>query len=391
SALQVPPRSAYRVDQDLVAFQRQNAQTLYGESYRIADGVDLRPAIDPILQRWAAVAASPDTPRPMAALINKALRNFQSSGGEPVQSLRSFQRSKEFLDDTIETLVNSANGKQRARAGLLGEIQRDLLAAVDAIPNVGPAYSTARGAFSSSARMREALEAGRAALREGSEVSADAYRAYAPGEQQMFRVGLADSIEQQMARQKRGADVTQLFQTPRTQELLQEVMPQDTAQRIGGVIQSENAMTRSNNVVFGNSATAQRMADDQAFNQMSEVIDTLRNRSVTGAALNYAARVLNKALGFRADEATQIARTLFTADRGSIDDTIAQITRRMGENKAAQFAQMMRAYQSRVVGTASGAAGAAQQPPRRREYTVEQQMPGGSSRLPPDPKPMPPR
>lgn len=364
--LRVPPRSAYRVDQDLVETARREADRLYGDAYRAANGLDIRPYIQPVLDRWRAVASNQDTPIGVARLIEQAIRQFRSRLGT-VQSLESFQRAKEFLDDDITLLMNTMSGKQRARAGMMNDIQREMLQAVDSIPNVGQMYANARGAFGSRQGMREALEAGRNALREGSEVSADAYRAMTPGQQQMFRVGLADSLERAMARQKRGADVTQIFQSPQNQALLMEIMAPDDAARLGRNIQTENTMTRSNYEVLGNSKTAQRQADDEAFNQMSGVIDTLRStRSVSDAAFKFAQRVLDKTLRFRAETAEAMARRLFTADRAELDTVIAQIEARLGPTKAAQFRDMMAQYRSRLIQPAAATTATVNQNDNRR-------------------------
>ena len=253
TALNVSHRSAYRTDQELLAQRRAAANQHFGSAYQAFDGVDLRPYIQPVIDRWRAIATNPDTPSGTARLIEQALRQFHSRTGNAIQSLRSFQRAKEFLDDDISKLMSAVNGTQRARGGMLNEIQREMLAAIDNIPQIGQTYAYARGQFGSVSEMREALELGRAALREGTEVSADAYLAMTPGQQDMFRVGLADAIERTMAAQKRGADVTQMFQSPRVQELMTAILPQNAAMRLGRNIQTENMTTRTAQEVFGNS------------------------------------------------------------------------------------------------------------------------------------------
>lgn len=390
-ALDIPPGSAYRNEQEMIRAARAEADSLYGDAYRTANGVDIRPAIQPVVDLWTAIMNNPDTPLPVRQLIRNGLRVFQTQTGT-VQSLRNFQRSKEFLDDKIETLINSANGKQRSRGGMLNDIQRDMLAAIDRLPNVGQRYNTARGAFSSNAEMREAIDLGRAAARESPEVSAAQYQALTVGQQRMFRMGLFGELERRIAATPRQNDVTRIFDTPQMQELLQVVAPQGTAQRVGQFIQNEkNYLTGTRNDVIGGSPTAQRMADDEATNQMQSLVETLRStRSVREAAFAATQGILDRLFGFRADTAASIARQLFTANPRDLDMILQRLEARLGPNRAEQFRRAMQQYANSVAQPA--AAGAAQpqnqqqtQPPRPPQQNDLFQRPPGY--LPPDPKP----
>lgn len=428
AALQVPQRSAYRVDQDLIDVQRTQSGPQYRASYQAASGMNISPVIDGVLQRWTARAQDPDELRPIAKVIQAAVGIFKTPSGT-VSDLRRFQTAKELLDEKIGNFMKSPVGRNRRLGGELNEFKNELLAAVDGITaaNVGTLYQNARNIYSSAADMRRALQAGRDAIKEGSEVSADAYRRMTLGEQQMFRVGLADATELHMARQKRGADVTQLFQSPRVQQLLMEVMQPDAAQRFGRNIQTENLTTRTNAEVFGNSKTAQRQADDEAFNQMGDAIDAIRSvRSATDASFKIIKAAIERVGGFRADVATQLARKLFTADRAQLDEIIKQIESRMGPERASHFKAIIDQYAGNLaqqtaaaVTTAQAQQAAQQQQQTRAGSQVPRSRPPGAQMelpippvpnvpapprsfsppwwlendpkyLPPDPKPMPP-
>jgi len=344
--LQVPQRSAYRVDQDLIDVQRTQSGPQYRAAYQASAGMDIAPVVDGVLQRWTARAQDPQQLRPIAKVINAAVNIFKTPAGT-VSDLRRFQTAKELLDEKIGNLMKSPVSRNRRLGGELNDFKNELLAAVDGITanNVGTTYQNARNIYSSAADMRRALQTGRDALKEGSEVSADAYRRMTTGEQQMFRIGLADATEMTMSRQKRGADVTQMFQSPRVQQLFMEVGPQDAAMRFGRNIQDENLTTRTNAEVFGNSKTAQRQADDEAFNQMGDAIEAIRNvRSATDASFRVIKSVLERVGGFRADTATELARMLFTADRARLDDIIRNIESRMGPDRASHFKAVIDQY-----------------------------------------------
>lgn len=418
--LQVPPRSAYRVDQDLVAVRKEQSTKNYSAAYDAASGLNIAPVLDTVLDKWTAIATDPAQLAPIAKTIKRAVDIFKTKAGT-VADLRRFQDGKELLDEVISGLIKSPVGRNRKLGGELNKFKNEMLDAVDSIDTVGPLYRGARDVFSSTSELRNAVDLGRNALKDGAEVSADAYRAMTTGEKQMFRVGLADAFDRVMAAQKRGADVTQTFQRPNVQELLMEVGPQDEAMRFGRNIQTENATTRTANEVFGNSKTAQRAADDEAFNQMGDAIEAIRSmkeavrssRTLTDAGFNMVKGVLERVGGFRSDTAASLANKLFTADRAELDVIIREIEARLGPTKAAHFASMLDRYSANVAKQAatSGVVSAQQQqqnsparvdPYRPRPRPFDQPPPAPRSPqqndlfdrppgyLPPDPKPMPP-
>ena len=400
--LQVPQRSAYRVDQDLIDVQRTQSRPAYRQTFDAAQGIDMTPAITPLLQRWQASLANEvdaELIGRMRTVINTVNRAIAPGG--TVSHYERLNSAKKAVDKFIDRANRSSEQRSPEVVRALTGMKNELLAVMDSVPNVGNLYQGARSVFGSTAELRNALELGRNALKEGSEVSADAYRAMSLGEQQMFRVGLADTTERAMAGQKRGADVTQIFQKPNVQELLMEVMPQDQAQRFGRNIQTENMTTRTTNEVFGNSKTAQRAADDEAFNQMGDAIEAIRStkeavrssRSMADAGFNVLKGILERVGGFRADTATALANKLFTADRAELDTIIREVEARMGPTRSAHFRSMLDRYSANMARqSAAGAVvvaqpGQQQQSRRAQQNDLFQRPPGY---LPPDPKPRQP-
>jgi hypothetical protein len=354
--LQVPQRSAYRVDQDLIAERARVSKQNYDAAEDAFKGLNIAPVVDDVLNRWRARANDPNEVEAKTVIIRKALDLFRTKAGT-VSDLRRFQTAKELLDDEIETSFKSLSTPSKKRGNLLTDLKNDLLNAIDNVQvrnaagdvvKIGSLYKDARDVYSSASDLRRAVESGRNALKEGSEASGDLYRSMTAGEKQMFRVGLADALERDMAGKKRGNDVTQLFQSPRVQELLTEITPQDSAMRFGRNTQTEMRTVRTTNEIFGNSKTQQRSADDEAFNQMSDVLQSIKEaKSSTGVVdigLRFVRSVLERVGGFRADEASVAAQKLFTADRGELDDIIRQIEARMGPDRAAHFRSVLERY-----------------------------------------------
>lgn len=361
-------RSAYETENIMVNRARQQAKQLYGNAYEAAQGVDIRPHIQPVIDRWtSAIAEEPDA---VAKAMRQFLRQFQTAQGT-VPSLVRFQKAKEFGDGLIRKWMESPEGRNRYIGGRLAEMQRELLAAADNIPGAGSLYREAREAFADEARMRSALQLGRDVFREDAEVAVGQFQALASeGERRMFRMGLLDGFRQKAGRQKRTADVTQIFETPRMQEILREVIPRsrgqaaefaDRPERFGQYIANEKRMISTRNETLGNSKTAERLQDDEALNEMqslaSEAIKA--GGSPTGIVMRIVERSLERLFGFRADTAAAIAQKLYTASPVERERLLAEVERRLGPTRSAQFARLMREAQQ-AVGAASaiGTAGA---------------------------------
>jgi len=355
-AFDVPPGTPYQNEQEMIRAARQRANAAYTPAYEAAEGVDIRPAIEPVLSRWAAVAA--DAPTEIARTIRRAIQNYQTARGT-VSSLRNFQQAKEVLDARVTKLIEGLDSSANRRLGsMLSDMQRELREAVDGIEQngIGGLYRAARQQFSEDASMREAYRLGQGAVKDGAEVTATQYRALSPGEQQMFRMGLLSKIENDIGRSKRSADITQMFETPNMQELLMEVIPNNginMARRIGGLIDTEKGFIRTRNEVIGGSQTRERMADDEAFNNMTNLVEQLRSSTrVSDIALKATQKVLDTLFGFRADTAAAVARRLFTANPREMDQLFMRLEERMGPDRAAQFRRVMELQYTKIARSA---------------------------------------
>ncbi len=365
-------RSAHETENIIVNRARQQAQQLYGNAYKAAQGVDIRPHVQPVIDKWTAAMA--DEPVAVANAMRQFLRQFQTAQGT-VPSLVRFQKAKEFGDGLIRKWLKSPESQNRYVGGRLTEMQRELLEAADNIPGAGQLYREAREAFADEARMRSALQLGRDVFREDAEVAVTQYRALSSeGERKMFRMGLLDGFNQKAGRSKRTADVTQIFETPRMQEILREVIPRsqgraaafaDRPERFGQFVANEKRMISTRNETLGNSKTAERLQDDEALSEMqslaSEAIKS--GASPAGFVMRVVERSLERLFGFRADTASAIAQKLYTASPMERERLLSELERRLGPTRSAQFARLMReAQQAAGVGAAISASGTAAQP-----------------------------
>lgn len=362
-------RTAYATENMIVNRARIAANKLYGKAYKSSEGVDIRPVIAPVMEKWAAEAA--EQPEAVSRAIKTMLRQFTTAQG-PVSTLQRFQKSKEFADGLIKKWFESPESRNKYVGGLLSTMQKELLAAIDEMPKAGPAYKMARETFSDEMKLRNALKTGREVFRDNSEVVVDQYRSLSTaGERRMFRIGLLDSYAQQMGRKSRANDVTQIFASPRVQEILQEIIPRskgkaaefaDRPERFGQFLANEKRMVETRNKTMGNSLTAERLADDQALDNMQSMVEaakqSLQNPSATGLMMRGLDMILNKTFGFRADTAAAVAQKLYTASPREQALLWGALEERLGPSRSEHLARLMREYQGAIQQSATGATGA---------------------------------
>lgn len=365
-----------RTEQQILQAARDEARPAYRAAYDAGRDVDLRPTIQPILDRWTTRMAN--EPEPVAAAIRRALRLFQSRGGT-VSEIERFDKSKQFMDGVIERFIEAPEGRNRYLGGVLIELKNELLGAVDALPGVGPAYATARRAFSDRMTARDILTRFRDAWRDDAEIGAQAFDDLAsPAQQKLARLGLLWGFERQAAGTGRERDVTRVFGNPRIQELLSRVMPRtetatgrartvagapaeyaDRPQRFGRLLETEHAQSQMRQRVLGGSQTAERLADDAAYDSMHDVVEMFRaNPSVLGLGIRYVNAVLDKLFGMRPDVANAIAVRLFVADPAARERVLSSIAAQMGRSRFEQFSRYMAENQARLGSVLSAQAGA---------------------------------
>lgn len=343
-----------RTEEAIVSQARREADELYANAYRAGESVDVPMALAPVLRKWQAELAN--QAEPVQTMLGRLMASFARS-----RNLQQFDRNKRYLlDARIDNLRKSAIGRNPETARVLTLFKQDLMEAMDnATGGEQSLYRQARNAFESQMTLRDALRAGRDAFREQSEVGVDAFRALlTDGEKKLFRLGLLDSYTDRAAAMRSGADRLQLFDNPRIREILSEVLPRrgsfDNPVRLGEWLQSEGRMIQTRNEVVGNSKTAQRLADDEAYRALNTITEVFQSTgSPTQAVLKAAERAVQMIFGMRQDTSAAIARMLFTADPAQRRMNLQAIIRRMGANRAEMLARYLGQYQAALAGIAA--------------------------------------
>ncbi len=294
----------------------------------------------------------------------------------PVDNIGRFDAAKQELDDMIEA---ARRGGENNLARLLTGLKNDLLNAVH-LPNAAGEptrnvlYQQARNAWGSAAENREAIELGRAALREGSEISIEQFRNLSPGQQIYFRQGFLESARNALGNRRSGNDATMPFQTARVQDLLREIIPNsratagtfgDRSGRFGEYLSREERMGQTRNRVLGNSATAQRQGDDAEFaaDALSRVMMGLRGG--TNAIIEVVGSALTRATAYRQDVAEALARRLVEADPAAQARILQNLQRQLGPQRFREFTRSLDQMVPVVPGVAGDGEGASEAPTGR--------------------------
>lgn len=354
--------SAHRTEQQMMARQAEEGRRLYDAARQNSEAFDLHPAMD------ALALTAQQYPGPFRARLLRALSLFRDDTPNrmPVSNIARFDASKKALDDMIE--ASQRQGQGNLTRELTG-FKNALLDAVhrpdqSGIPTANLAYHNARQAWGSAAENRQAIDLGRQALNEASEVTVDQFRSLTRGQQQLFRLGFLDSLRGAMATKKPGNDVTQIFQQQRVQELLREIIPRSRGtngfsnrpERFGNYLNREQRMVQTRNDVLGGSPTAQRQQDDMGFagDALSSMWSRFRSApSLFNVGVEAIGTGIQKVFGYRQDVALAMARRLLESDPQRRNEMLRRLQQRHGSDAFAQMATALDQAGMAVAGTMS--------------------------------------
>ncbi len=349
--------SALQTERQIMQDQAREGQTLYRQAFQQQQPFEIQSVLD------GFALQAQQYPAPFQARLHRALNLFRDNSPTrmPVTNLQRFDAAKKALDDMIETAQRQGQGNlTRELTGLKNE----LLGSVHA-NGQNQGYQAARQAWGSAAENREAIELGRAALREGSEISAEQYRGLTRGQQQLFRIGYLESLRNSLGTRKPGSDVTQLFQQARVQELMNEIIPRSAGrnavyanrpERFGDLMQREARMVQTRNGVLGNSATAQRQQDDMGF--AGDALASMWNRfrsspSLFNMGVEAVGVGIQKVFGYRQDVALALAQRLLESNPQVRNQILQRLRARGGPDRLARFADAVDRSSMTLIGSAT--------------------------------------
>lgn len=268
-------------------------------------------------------------PDGITATLGRLRGFFQTASNQRVD-LRSLHRVKMEIDDMISSAKRSGDN-MKARA-LLG-VQRQL---VNAMEKASPAYRKARGIYSSTHEMEDALEIGRNAFRSSPDEMKAALAEMTPGEKEMARIGLADAIRDRIAGQRDGRDVLKaVFGTPKIRDTIRPAFPDDQAfRRFQSALMKFEKQRRTYNTVTGNSTTAKQLNDMMGLQSGGDVgmdaIAMLTRGQIGPAIASTLRRVVTGEPGIGQKTADAIADMLLSQDPTKINNAIRLLRQKEG-------------------------------------------------------------
>lgn len=315
--------TARQTEAKIVNDMRAQGNKLYDEAYKKYDNFDIQGTLDGLALK------SMQYPAPFQARLQRAINLFRVDNNRfPVSTVERFDAAKKALDDMIETAQRQGQGNlTRELAGF----KQSLLQSVHGYNAAGAptrnlAYHKARDAWGSAAENREAIDLGRAALRENSEISVEQFKDLTTGQKQLFRLGFLESLKNSLGPKGRGQDATRIFETNRVRELMAEMMPRskgskaafaNRSDRFGSYIDREQRMVATRNAALSGSMTQRNQADDAVF--AADAANSMWNRfrqspSLFNIGVEAVSTGINKVFGYRQDVALAIAKRILEAD-----------------------------------------------------------------------------
>lgn len=350
--------SAFKTDKALLAAQKAEGDKLYRAARKNSEPFDLNPVADDM----RAVIADYTPTSSMGKKLNRALNLFSTSKKEfiPVADVRRFDAAKKELDDMIETAGRAGQGNlKRELTGLKDKLlvavhQPDKLGA----PTRNITYANARNSWGSAAENRDAIEKGRRALREDSDMTAEVFAGMSQGQQKLFRIGMRDAIKKSLGTKRASNNALLLFEQKRVQDLMREVIPRsrkgkfaDRPDRFGKYLQRQGRMAETRNIALGGSPTARNIGDD--LEMANDVLGNIYNRwrsspTITNMAFEAVAAAGNKVFGFRQDVAVRLAKMLMEADPIKRNQILRRLQQQHSADKFRQFVDRLDNMSARV-------------------------------------------
>jgi hypothetical protein len=179
-----------------------------------------------------------------------------------VPNMRQWDYIKRGLDTAIEGARDPATGRLSTYGNAVAGLKREMVGALD---SANPAYAGARKVFAGHSDMLDALNAGRDIW--GRNVSRETVerqmKALSPGEQEMFRLGAANALREQLANAGDGANkVRTAFGSQAVREKMRAIAPDTKSmEALTTFLKNEQAMFETRARALGGSPTAERLSD----------------------------------------------------------------------------------------------------------------------------------
>ena len=202
------------------------------------------------------------------AALTGELETVVSSRGRAVPDVKALDYLKQAMDDEIEALAAQPN----ARRAMVNLRERLLNRLDDIVPN----YRAARGIYAGKARLREALENGKAALKRGSDPREIAREIadMGPSERALYQRGAIDALRTDLEEVGNHIDLAKRLNNTAFKARVRAVYGEE-AEDVLKMLAAEAQMAETGAFIRGGSQTADKAAE--AIGMSGEVGDALQH------------------------------------------------------------------------------------------------------------------
>lgn len=275
-----------------------------------------------------------------------------------VPNIRVLDIAKQGLDAMIADQRNEITGRLTMEGKLLNDLRHSYLKEIDRLDTKG-IYRAAREAWQGPSASFDAMRLGRSVFMNKPEELADDVAKMSDANKEFFRVGVADILRERLAKTGfSGDEAKSLIKNSWVRDQLRPAFKtQKDFDEFVESVTNELQMFRTNNRIVGNSATAERLAEDNQGTKALGIGSKLWAGNLVSAARD--TYQLYRDLGLRDNPELneKIARIIFQAP---ISEKVQQQLKGQAQPAAARGAELVRKLQQIVpaegaaVGTLAG-------------------------------------
>jgi len=222
-----------------------------------------------------------------------AITDFDAAGDpiiSGVPNMRTLQAAKIGLDNLVEQHTDPVTGRMTQMGRAINGVRKSFL---DKLNSYNPAYAEANAAYAGPAQIRDAIETGQQAATRGRAAdNLDTFGKLNPPSQQGYRIGYADTLQNQIERGAEGRNAVRPLTSEKARTELGALslhngpyMPgqADTLQQR---LAREMQMFETRNAALGGSKTADNLADEAAAGIDPRIFWNALHGNFMGAAAN---------------------------------------------------------------------------------------------------------
>lgn len=324
----VSPKSDFAGTVDGLLEQRaKDARPVYDAAFQQSRPVEVNPILAEIDEALKTAKGG------IRAALQNARSLFLNADGAVDTTLAGLHQTKMAIDDLISARGDTSLGRTAKRQVI--EIQNRLLAAMDDASTVNGTslYKEARGLYAGPSKALEALEMGRAVLREDADVTAREIAKMTTNEKEFFLAGVARGIRDRLGGvgDNRNA-VALVWGKPALREKLQAAFPDEASfKQFGALMEREMRMAETGNLINPRvgSRTQPLMAAERDMEIDPTVINDLRQGQPGKALMGGLTRFFTSppTQGMNSATADELARILYNTSQQENMQTLARLAR----------------------------------------------------------------